>query len=204
MPDARPARGAHLAGMISRCISRRALVAAAILAFSSAGLWCGGAAADDVALSNSSVGAALGSHRRKPPCTAGAPCPPPAQCYQRKPGVTALQAVVRIDRYRGLVRGRNGTHEIAVATLLSTPWVYDPSLLDTKRVELAMNVANSADPKGLPHEVRLDPGQSIEVEGEYIPASAAHAHDANGATVAVVHYTHAPCGYVIINGRTYR
>ena len=204
MPDARPARAAHLAGMISRCISRRALVVAAVLAFSSAALRCGGAAADDGPLSSSSVGAALGSHRRKPPCTAGAPCPPPAQCYQRKPGVTALQAVVRIDRYRGLVHGRNGTHEVAVATLLSTPWVYDPSLLDTKRVELAMNVANSADPKGLPHEVRLDPGQSIEVEGEYIPASAAHAHDASGATVAVVHYTHAPCGYVIINGRTYR
>jgi hypothetical protein len=191
--------------MISRCISRRALVAAAVLAFSSAVLWCcGGAPAGDVALSSSSVDTALGRHRRKPPCTAGAPCPPPAQCYQRKPGVTALQAVVRIDRYRGVVHGRNGTHEVAAATLLSTPWVYDPSLVDTKRVELAMNVANSADPKGLPHEVRLDPGQSIEVEGEYIPASAAHAHDANGAAVAVVHYTHAPCGYVIINGRRYR
>ena len=197
MPAPRARR--HLAGMITR----RALVAAAVFALSSSALWCGGAAADDLSLSRSSIGPALASHRRKPPCPAGAPCPPPAQCFQRKPGVTALQAVVRVDRYVGLVRGRHGTHEIAVGTLLAMPWVHDPSLVDTKRVELAMNVASSADPRGLPREIPIEPGQSIEVEGEYIPARAAHAHGANGAT-AVVHYTHAPCGYVVINGRTYR
>jgi hypothetical protein len=198
MPAARARR--HLAGMIS-C---RALVAAALLASSSAAFWCcGGAAADDLSLSRSSIGAALASHPRKPPCRAGAPCPPPAQCYQRKPGVTALQAVVRVERYRGLVHGRHGTHEIAVGTIVAMPWVYDPSLVDSKRVELAMNVASRADPRGLPSEIPIEPGRSIEVEGEYIPAGAAHERGANGAT-AVVHYTHAPCGYVVIDGRTFR
>jgi hypothetical protein len=184
--------------------SRRALVSAALLALSSAALWCcGGAAADDLSLSRPSIGGALASRPRKPPCTAGAQCLPPAQCYQRKPGVTALQAVVRIERYQGLVHGRHGTHEIAVGTIVAMPWVYDSSLVDSKRVELAMNVASSADPRGLPREIPIEPGRSIEVEGEYIPAGAAHARAANGAT-AVVHYTHAPCGYVVIEGRTFR
>lgn len=131
------------------------------------------------------------------------PRPPPAQCDQRHPGVTAVQAVVRIERYRGLIQGRNGTHEVAYGTLVETPWIFDASVVDTRKVELSMNVSSAADPAGLPREIRLSPGEVIEVEGEYIPASQAHAREGR-AQVAVLHYTHAPCGYVAVGGRLYR
>ncbi len=130
------------------------------------------------------------------------PSPPPPSCDQRSPGVTAIQAVVRVDEYHGLIQGRNGTHEIAYGTITSIPWVYDHSLLDTSNVELALNVKSAKDPNGLPHEIKLSVGQSVEVEGEYIPAATAHASDKKGAA-AVIHFTHSPCGYVTIAGTVY-
>lgn len=132
-----------------------------------------------------------------------APNPPPASCDQRYAGVTALQALVRIDEYKGLISGRNGVHEIAYGTITATPWVYDSSVLDTSNVQLALNVKSAKDPSGLPHEIRLSAGQTVEVEGEYIPSSAASAHDARGRA-AVLHFTHAPCGYITIGGTVYR
>jgi hypothetical protein len=129
--------------------------------------------------------------------------PPPAQCHRRHAGATAIEAVVRIERYRGLSRGRNGTHEIAFGTITSTPWVFDAGAIDTAHVQLSLSVASSTDSTGLPEEVPLVPGESILVEGEYIPASRANVRGARGAT-AVVHYTHAPCGFVVIKGRKYR
>lgn len=110
---------------------------------------------------------------------------------------------MRIDRYQGLVNGRNGTHEIAFGTITSTPWVFDKGTVDSTRVQLALNVASSTDPTGLPSELRLSPGDEILVEGEYIPASRADVRGARGPT-AVIHYTHSPCGFVVINGRKYR
>lgn len=131
------------------------------------------------------------------------PMPPPASCNMRSQGVTAIQAVVRIDEYGGLQTGRNGVHELAEVTMIHTSWVYDGMLVDTNNVHLAMNVASEKDSAGLPMEIPLRPGQTIEVEGEYIPAVKAMATNKNGAA-AVVHFTHMPCGYAVIEGTTYR
>lgn len=131
------------------------------------------------------------------------PMPPPTSCNMRSPGVTAIQAVVRIDEYVGLQTGRNGVHEIAEATVIHTSWIYDGTLVDTSNIHLAMNVASMTDPAGLPMEIPLRSGQTIEVEGEYIPAVKAMASNKNGAA-AVVHFTHSPCGYAVIAGKTYR
>jgi len=131
------------------------------------------------------------------------PNPPPASCDQRSAGVTGIQVVVRIDEYQGLITGRNGTHEIAYGTIIDTPWVFDTKIVDTSNVQLAMNVASAKDSTGLPREIKVSPGQVLEVEGEYIPASTAHVHDAKGAA-AVLHFSHSPCGYVTIAGTVYK
>lgn len=131
-----------------------------------------------------------------------APNPPPTSCDQRHTGVTGIQVQVRVDKYQGLIYGSNGTHEIAYGTIISTPWVYDSSIVDTSNVQLAMNVKSSKDPSGLPKEIKLSVGQVVEVEGEYIPASTANAHDSKGPA-AVIHYSHSPCGYVTIAGTIY-
>lgn len=128
---------------------------------------------------------------------------PPTSCDQRHAGVTAIMATVRIDKYSGLINGRNGTHEIAYGTIVSTPWVYDSKVVDTSNTQLALNVKSSKDPSGLPHEVKMAVGDLIELEGEYIPSSATSVTDANGRA-AVIHFTHAPCGYITIGGTTYR
>ena len=131
------------------------------------------------------------------------PMPPPTSCNMRSAGVTAIQAVLRIDEYVGLQTGRNGVHEIAEATVIHTSWIYDGTLVDTSNIHLAMNVASMTDPAGLPMELPLRPGQTIEVEGEYIPAAKAMATNKAGPA-AVVHFTHMPCGYAVIAGKTYR
>ncbi|GAC1338199.1 MAG: hypothetical protein NVSMB23_05630 [Myxococcales bacterium] len=128
---------------------------------------------------------------------------PPARCTRRRAGATAIEAVVRIDRYQGLIRGKNGTHEIAFGTITSTPWVVDAGVVDTARVQLALHVATQGDPGGLPAEVPLGAGETVRVEGEYVPASRANVRRGRGPT-AVIHSTHAPCGFVVINGRKYR
>lgn len=134
--------------------------------------------------------------------TTPAPSPPPSECNQRSKGVTAIQVQVRIDEYQGMIHGRNGDHEIAYGTIISTPWVYDDAKVDTDNVQLALNVKSAKDPAGLPHEVRLTGGQIVEVEGEYIPAHSTSVHDKKGAA-AVLHFTHAPCGYITIAGTHY-
>ncbi len=125
--------------------------------------------------------------------------PPPTSCDQRSAGVTAIQAVVTVTKYQGLQHGRNGTHEIVYGTISNTVWVYDQQIVDTKNVELAMNVKSSIDPTGLPQEIPLAPGQTFEVEGEYKPASSS-----NAGGFAILHYTHSPCGYVVLNGTKYQ
>jgi hypothetical protein len=202
-------------------ILRRAPEVLALLFCSAASFSaCGGGLEEDVAASGEQ------SLRARSHCTSDAQChppqrcaggtckdpaphpgpgadPPPAQCDRRHAGATAIEAVVRIDRYRGLSRGRNGTHEVAFGAITSTPWVFDAAMIDTAHVELALNVASNTDPAGLPDEVRLVPGESILVEGEYIPASRANVRGERVPT-AVIHYTHAPCGFVVIKGRKYR
>jgi hypothetical protein len=129
--------------------------------------------------------------------------PPPSSCNQRHAGVTGIQVQIRIDEYQGLIKGRNGTHEIAYGTIVSTPWVYDSKIVDTSNAELALNVKSAKDPTGLPYEVKLAVGSVYEVQGEYIPAATASAHDKKGAA-AVIHFSHAPCGYVSVGGTVYR
>jgi hypothetical protein len=125
--------------------------------------------------------------------------PPPAWCEQPSPATTGIHAKLRIDAYEGLVRGEF-VHEKARATILTTSWIYDQSVLDTRHVELAMRVAP---PSGLPGEIPLAVGDVVEVEGQYISASVANAPTPDGHQDAVIHYTHAECGYAIIAGQRY-
>lgn len=124
-------------------------------------------------------------------------------CNQRKPGVTAIQVVLLVDEYKGTQMGRNGTHEIVHGTIKQTPWVYDRSIVDTSNVEVAMNISTAMNPNGLPMEIPVRAGQTLEIEGEYIPKATASANTAKGPA-AVLHYTHSPCGYVVIGGTTYK
>jgi len=132
-----------------------------------------------------------------------APSPPPSSCYQRKPGVTGIQVVLRVDQYIGIRTGRNGPHEIVHGTIINTPWVYKAAIVDTTNVEVAMNVQTATDPSGLPMEIPVRAKEQIEVEGEYIPKSTATATTALGPA-AVLHFTHSPCGYAVLGGVKYQ
>ena len=120
-------------------------------------------------------------------------------CQNRSSTKTGIRATVVINRYQGLIHGSNGDHEIAFGTLGNVEWIHDPALKDSNNVQLAMNVVSSIDPTGLPKELPLAVGQTIEVEGEYITAASANASGA-----AVIHFTHSTCGYVTIAGSTYK
>jgi hypothetical protein len=120
-----------------------------------------------------------------------------------KPGETLLHVMIKVDQYRGTQHGHNGTHEIIEGTITTTMSVADPSLVDSSNVELALNIKSSIDPTGLPQEVPVAVGDSIELEGQYIPAATANAHNAHGAA-AVIHFTHSPCGFVTIAGHEYQ
>jgi hypothetical protein len=108
-------------------------------------------------------------------------------------GQTEIEAVLTIDKYQGLIHGRNGTHEIAYGHITLINAVGNKQVVGTQEVELAMNVKSSKDPNGLPQELPLQTGQQIEVEGVYIPAS-----QAGNSGDAVIHFTHSPDGYVIM------
>ena len=120
-------------------------------------------------------------------------------CQNRAPGKTGMRATVQITRYQGLIHGRNGDHEVAFGNITAIAWVHDPGTVDTHSVQLAMNVASSIDPAGLPHEIALAVGQSVELEGEYISGAGA-----GSSGTAVLHFTHSTCGYVTIAGTTYQ
>jgi len=114
----------------------------------------------------------------------------------RPRGVTEIEAVITVDQYKGTIHGRNGDHEIIEGHITLMNAVGNKKVFDTKNVELAMNVATKKDPNGLPSAIPVKAGDQIEVEGEYIPSKQAKAPNANGAA-AVIHFTHAPDGYVI-------
>lgn len=132
-----------------------------------------------------------------------APSLPPSSCYQRSSGVTGIQVVLRVDQYVGVRTGRNGPHEIVHGTIVYTPWVYKASIVDTTNVEVAMNIQTATDPTGLPMEIPVRARDQIELEGEYIPKSTANATTALGPA-AVIHFTHAPCGYAVLGGTKYK
>ena len=120
-------------------------------------------------------------------------------CNHRASTKTGIRATVVITRYQGLISGPNGSHEIAFGKLGTVEWIHDPALEDSQTVQLAMNVVSSKDPTGLPGEIPLTVGQTIEVEGEYITAASA-----GSSGNAVIHFTHSTCGYVTIAGTTYQ
>jgi hypothetical protein len=116
---------------------------------------------------------------------------------------TVVHALVRVDEYKGLRKGRNGTHEVFEGTITQLVSAGKPELVDTHNVEVAMNVQSKRDPDGLPEGgVPLRLGQVVELQGILIPSTASKARNANGPA-AELHFTHAPCGSVTIDGKTY-
>lgn len=122
--------------------------------------------------------------------------------WRNNPDSTGIQAVVRVDEYRGVKTGRNGPHEFIHGTLVRTVWLLEMGTIDTTNVELSMNVQTMTDMHGLPMEVPVAAGDYVEVEGEYIPMAKASASTAKGPA-AVIHFTHSPCGYAVLNGKTF-
>lgn len=115
----------------------------------------------------------------------------------RPKGVTEIEAVFTVDQYKGIVHGRNGDHEVVEGHITLINAVANRKVIDTQNVELAMNVSSKKDPAGLPSAIPLKKGDQLEIEGEYIPASKANTKNQSGAA-AVIHFTHAPAGYVIL------
>lgn len=122
--------------------------------------------------------------------------------WRNNPDATGIQVVVRVDEYRGVKVGGNGPHEFVHGTIVRTPWLFEAGTPDTNNVEVSMNVQTLDDKHGLPMEIKVSAGQYIEVEGEYIKASKASAMTKNGPA-AVIHFTHDPCGYAVLNGTLY-
>lgn len=122
--------------------------------------------------------------------------------WSSKSDATGIQVVVRVDEYRGVRTGRNGPHEYIHGTIVRTPWLFEAGTIDTTNVEISMNVQTPTDMHGLPMEVPVAAGDYVEVEGEYIPAAYASASTAKGPA-AVIHFTHDPCGYAVLNGKKY-
>ncbi len=130
----------------------------------------------------------------------GTPLP---TCANRPSDVTQIDALVQVYDYLGVRTGSNGPHEDFDGTITTIFQVADMSKVDSMNVQVAMNMVSSTDPNGLPNEIPLSVGQSIEVVGEYIPSSTATCSSPNGPC-AVIHFTHSPCGWVVINGTTYQ
>ena len=132
--------------------------------------------------------------------TTGGPLP---TCSGRPSGRTQIDAMVQVYDYLGVKTGSNGPHEDFDGTITTIVAVADMSQVDSMNVQVAMNMVSSTDPNGLPQEIPLSSGDTIEVVGEYIPAATATCSSPNGAC-AVIHFTHSPCGWVIINGNEYQ
>lgn len=113
-----------------------------------------------------------------------------------------IQAVVRVDQYDGLISENGEQFEVFDGTVLCTSFVSDPGGVDTQNVQVSMKLEGMLDPIGLPKEIPLTQGQLVEVEGEYIPSSAANVTNDNGPA-AIITYTHFPCGFAVIDGMTY-
>jgi hypothetical protein len=124
-------------------------------------------------------------------------------CSNRPSADTQINALVRVDQYLGVRTGGSGQHEDFYGTMTQVIAVDSSSKVDTMNVEVAMRIAGSSNPAGLPGEIPLTAGQVIEVAGDYIPASTASCSDSAGSC-AVIHFTHSPCGWVYINPTTYQ
>lgn len=120
------------------------------------------------------------------------------QCGQRHAGVTAVKAWVQVTRYVGLHTTRDGTHEQLYGLIGNLEWAYDGSLVDDSPVQVDLRLADASNASGLDGEQPLHEGDWFELQGEYIPS-----WSANAGGNAVIHFTHAPCGWATIDGITY-
>jgi len=91
-------------------------------------------------------------------------------------------------------------HEHVRARIASTSSVGSPKAVTTPEVELVMVLAGGGT-VGLPRELPLAVGETIDVQGVYIPKEQAYGTKHRWA---VIHFTHAPCGFATIDGTTYR
>jgi hypothetical protein len=110
--------------------------------------------------------------------------------------------VVRVDRYIGVRPGRNGPHELFEGTLLRVDEADNEGLIDTENVFVSMNVQDARDRHGLPYEIPLSEGDELEIQGIFIPLAKADAYTQKG-DAGVIHFSHAPCGYVTIDGQKF-
>ncbi len=120
----------------------------------------------------------------------------PEKCFRS--GEALVRATLRVDAYAGLRSGRNGIHEVFDGAITTLSYDSNPAVFDLHEVHVAMNVASDRNSSGLPQEIPLHAGDTLQVQGIYIPQS-----QADGPR-AVVHFTHEPCGYVTIEGATYQ
>jgi hypothetical protein len=111
-------------------------------------------------------------------------------------GQTLVRATVEVEARDFLKNG----HEHVRARITSITSASDKSVITTPEVELAMRFASSG-LGGLPSELPLAPGETLEVEGVYVPKEQAYGTNHKWA---VIHFTHAPCGFVAKDGNTYR
>jgi len=111
-------------------------------------------------------------------------------------GQTLIHATVTIEAPDFQQSG----HEHVRARIVSTSSVGSPKAVTTPEVELAMVLAGGGT-VGLPRELPLAIGQSIDVQGVYVPKEQAYGTNHQWA---VIHFTHAPCGFATIDGTTYQ
>jgi len=110
-------------------------------------------------------------------------------------GQTLIRATVMIEAPDFRQHG----HEHVRARIVSTSAVGSPQVVTTAEVELAMVIARGG-AVGLPDELPLLVGETIDVQGVYVPKEQAYGTNHQWA---VIHFTHAPCGFATIDGTTY-
>ncbi len=125
------------------------------------------------------------------------------KCPNRPGGRSQVDVKLKVDQYKGVQHGRNGDHEIFEGTIVTTYAASNQTAIDTQNVHVAMNIKTSGNPEGLPREIPLSVGATVQMVGEYIPAEQANATNSKGKA-AVLHFTHSPCGEVLINGTLYQ
>jgi len=104
-----------------------------------------------------------------------------------------------VDRYLGVQQG----HELFDGTLTTLVSSTQSKLVTNKNVQVMVDVVSATEKAGLPSELPLKAGETVELQGVYIPAGKANLKNANGPA-AVVRLTHAPCGYAVIGGQRFQ
>ncbi len=116
------------------------------------------------------------------------------------PGVPSGQTLIHATVIIEAPDFQKNGHEHVRAKIVSTTSVGSPQAVTTPEVELAMVLARGGT-VGLPSELPLTVGQTIDVQGVYVPKEQAYGTNHQWA---VIHFTHAPCGFATIGGTTYQ